>query len=246
MSFVDALKSLIFKKQKPAKAEEQGESENPYLTARRSWNDHVGAVVSQLQTWQVIGILSLLIALAAVGGMIHIGKQSKYIPYVVEVDKLGRQQAAGPVQAAAKADPRVIHAMVAEFITDARMVTPDMALQRHAVLRLYAKLSPNDPATPKMNEWLNGNKDSNPFTRAAKEIVNVEINTVIPQTADTWQVDWEETTRDRQGAPKGKPVIWRALVTVYVAETTPQTTDEQLRNNPLSVYVRDYSWTRIQ
>ena len=56
----------------------------------------------------------------------------------------------------------------------------------------------------------------------------------------------DPTTRDRQGTPKGKPVTWRALVTVYVAEVTPQTTDEQLRNNPLSVYVRDYSWSRIQ
>nr|BCT99965.1 TrbF protein [uncultured bacterium] len=262
MSFADTLKGLIFKK--PAKAagrgsrdprqtdepleggRRQGEAENPYLSARRTWNEHVGAVVSQRQTWQVIGILSLLIALAGVGGVIHIGSQSKFIPYVVQVDKLGQTVAAGPVQAASKADPRVIHATVAEFISDARLVTPDVALQRRAVFRLYAKLSPNDPATPKMNEWLNGNPDASPFARAAKEMVNVEIKTVIPQTPDTWQVEWEETARDRQGTPKGKPVIWRALVTVYVAEVTPQTTDEQLRNNPLSVYVRDYSWSRIQ
>jgi type IV secretion system protein TrbF len=220
--------------------------ENPYLTARRSWNDHVGAVVSQRQTWQVIGILSLLIALAGVGGIIHIGSQSKFIPYVIEVDKLGQPMAAGPVQSTSRADPRVIHAMVAEFVGDARLVTPDVALQRRAVFRVYSKLSPNDPATQKMNEWLNGSPDSTPFRRAEKEMVSIEINTVIPQTPDTWQVEWIETTRDRQGTPKGKPVHWRALVTVYIAEVTPQTTDEQLRNNPLSVYVRDFSWTRIQ
>ena len=38
----------------------------------------------------------------------------------------------------------------------------------------------------------------------------------------------------------------RALVTVYIAETTPQTTEEQLRNNPLGMYVRDFSWSRLQ
>jgi type IV secretion system protein VirB5 len=202
--------------------------------------------VSSRQTWQVVGILGLLIALAAVGGVVHIGSQSKFIPYVVEVDKLGQTVAAGPVQASSKADPRVIHATVAEFISDARMVTPDVALQRRAVFRAYSKLSPNDPATPKMNEWLNGNPERSPFRRAEKEMVNTEIKTVIPQTPDTWQVEWEETTRDRQGTPKSKPVTWRALVTVYIAEVTPQTTDEQLRNNPLSVYVRDFSWSRIQ
>ena len=55
-----------------------------------------------------------------------------------------------------------------------------------------------------------------------------------------------DTTRDRQGTLKGQPVTWRALVTTYIAEVTPNTTDEQLRNNPLSIYVRDYSWSRIQ
>ena len=261
MSFADKLKGLIFKKpataagrdkrdpqhnDEPIEGGNLSESQNPYLTARRSWNDHVGAVVSQLQTWQVIGIMSLLIALASVGGVIHIGSQSKFIPYVVEVDKLGQTVAAGPVTAAAKADPRIIHAAVADFIGDARLVTPDVALQRRAVFRIYAKLSPNDPATPKMNEWLNGNPDASPFARAAKEMVNVDIETVIAQTADTWQVEWKEITRDRQGTPKGKPVYWRALVTVYIAEVTSQTTDEQLRNNPLSIYVRDFSWSRIQ
>ena len=130
MSIADTLKGLIFKKpansaepRDPRRSKEPlaggrraGEAENPYLAARRTWNDHVGGVVSQRQTWQVIGILSLLIALAGVGGVIHIGSQSKFIPYVVEVDKLGQTVAAGPVQAAGKADPRVIHAAVADWM----------------------------------------------------------------------------------------------------------------------------------
>jgi len=259
MNLVDKLKDFIFKKNlvlpetasqtanKPLKiSDDKKITENPYLTARRIWNDHVGSVISRQQTWQVIGILSLLIAFASIGGIIHIGSQSKFIPYIVEVDKLGQTVVVGPVQAASMADRRVIHATVAQFITDARTVTPDVALQRNAIFRIYAKLSPNDPATPKMNEWLNGTTDSSPFKRAEKEMVNVEIKTVIPQTPDTWQVEWEETIRDRQGTLKDKAITHRALVTVYIAEVTPQTTDEQLRNNPLSVYMRDFSWSRVQ
>lgn len=222
------------------------EGENPYLTARRTWNDHVGSVISQRQTWQVIGILSLLIALAGVGGIIYIGSQSKFIPYVVEVDKLGQTIAVGPVQPTHNADQRVVHAAVADFISDARMVTPDVALQRKAVFRVYSKLSQNDPATAKMNEWLNGTDESSPFKRAEKQMVSVDIKTAMPQTPDTWQVDWVETIRDRQGVIKETPVTMRALVTTYIAETTPQTTDEQLRNNPMGIYVRDFSWSRIQ
>jgi type IV secretory pathway TrbF-like protein len=258
MSFANTLKGWIFRK-KPASLDvdhrpcaesmasshRRGESEHPYLSARRSWNEHVGSVVAQRQIWQAIGILSLLIALAAVGGVIHIGSQSKFVPYLVEVDKLGQTIAAGPVTAAAKADPRIIHATVADFISHSRMVSPDIALQRRAVFRVYALLSPNDPATAKMNEWLNGHAEASPFKRAAKEMVSVEIRSVLPQSPDTWQVDWLETLRDRQGILKGTPVAMRALVTVYIAEPTSQTTDEQLRNNPLGIYVRDYSWSRL-
>jgi type IV secretion system protein VirB5 len=218
--------------------------ENPYLSARRSWNDHVGSVVASRQAWQAVALLSLLIALASVGGMVYIGSQSRFVPYVVEVDKLGQALAVAPAQRAAPVDQRVVHAAVAAFISDLRTVTPDVALQRKAIFRVYAMLSSSDAATAKSNEWLNGTEDSSPFKRAARETVSTDIVSVIPQTPDTWQVDWIETVRDRQGLVKGQPYRMRALVTVYTVPATPQTTEEQVRNNPLGIYVRDFSWSK--
>jgi type IV secretory pathway TrbF-like protein len=259
MSFKDTIRGLVLKQlaasaqmansghesaMQRAGSPPGGKSENPYLAARRTWNEHVGGVVSSRQAWQVVGILSLLIALSAVGGMIHIGSQSKFVPYVVEVDKLGQAVAVAPAQRAALVDQRVVHASVASFINDIRLVTPDVALQRRAVFRLYSMLSANDPATAKTNEWLNGTGGSSPFKRAAKETVSTEIVSVIPQTPETWQVDWMETTRDRQGVAKAQGVRMRALVTVYTVAATSNTTEEQIRNNPLGIYVRDFSWSR--
>jgi type IV secretion system protein TrbF len=252
MRLADKLKGLVFKRAPSAAATDNqavartaaAGHENPYLAARRTWNEHVGGVVSSRQTWQVVGILSLLIALASVGGIIQVGSQSKFVPYVVEVDKLGQAAAVSEAQRAAPADQRVVHAAVASFVSDARLVSPDVALQRKAVFRVYSMLAPNDPATGKMNEWLNGSEDSSPFKRAAKEIVSIEILSVLPQTPDTWQVDWMETVRDRQGVAKGLPYRMRALVTVFVVHATPQTSEEEIRNNPLGIHVRDYSWSK--
>ena len=221
-----------------------GQGDNPYLAARRSWNDHVGGVVASRQLWQVVALLSLLIALASVGGMVYIGSQSRFVPYVVEVDKLGQPVAVAPAQQALAADPRVVRAAVAAFVSDARLVTPDIALQRKAIYRLYSMLAANDPATAKTNEWLNGTDQSSPLKRAAMETVSTEIISALPQTADTWQVDWTETVRDRQGVLKAAPFRMRALLTVYTVPATPQTTEEQLRNNPLGIYVRDFSWAK--
>ncbi|MDI1294126.1 MAG: conjugal transfer protein TrbF [Methylobacter sp.] len=243
MSIETTIKGLIFKK--PGADEKQRE-DNPYLNARRTWNDRTSSIVSSRNMWQLIGILSLMIALAGVGGIIYIGSQSKFVPYVIEVDKLGQAAAVAPAELAATIDQRVVHASVASFISDTRLVTPDVALQRKAVFRLYSMLSANDPATTKANEWLNGTVESSPFKRAVTETVSIEILSVIPQTPDTWQVDWMETVRDRQGVMKDKPFRLRALVTVYTVPATPQTTEEQVRNNPLGIYVRDFSWSKLK
>ena len=112
------------------------------------------------------------------------------------------------------------------------------------MFRLYSMLAPSDPATAKMNDWLNGTEESSPFKRAAREMVSIEIASVLPQTPDTWQVDWIETVRDRQGVAKGLPFRMRALLTLYTVAPTAQTTEEQVRNNPLGIYVRDFSWSK--
>jgi type IV secretion system protein VirB5 len=221
-----------------------GENDNPYLAARRTWNDQSAANIASRQMFQLLGVLALLVALAGVGGAVYIGSQSKFIPYVVEVDRLGQRQAVGPADRAAPVDQRIVHAAVADWIGSMRLVTPDIALQRKAVFKAYSMLAPNDPATSKTNEWLNGSVDSSPFKRATQETASIEIASVIPQTPETWQVDWVEIVRDRQGVRKGAPQRWRALVTVYTMAPTPETTDDDMRNNPLGVHVRDFSWSK--
>jgi len=242
MSFAANLRSAIFKKRLPLESApdatvnaadtQEGATVNPYLNARRTWNAHTASVVSSGQMWQIVGLLCLLIALASVGGMTYIGAQSKFVPYMVPVDNLAQAGVPVVLDRAAPADPRVIHATVATFVSDARTVTPDIALQRKAVFRLYAHMAPNDAATTKMNEWLNGSADASPFKRAETETVSTEILSVLAQSPDTWQIDWTETTRDRTGGVKSGPTRMRALVTVYSVPPTSQTTEEQIRDNP--------------
>lgn len=254
MGMTRAMKALIWKKPQAendertaetamADGRRRGEEGNPYLSARRTWNEHMGDLAASRQNWQMLGLLSLLIALAGVGGMIYIGSQSKYVPYVVEVDKLGQTLAVAPADRTREVDSRIVHAAVASFIQAARMVTPDVALQRKAIFSVYAMLAPDDPATAKMNEFMNGRPEASPFRRAEREMVSTEIVSVIAQSPQTWQVDWTETVRDRQGIVKNTHRM-RALVTVYVAEPSPDINEAQLRNNPLGIYVSDFSWSR--
>jgi type IV secretion system protein TrbF len=215
----------------------------PYLNARREIGNMMWRLMSGERTWQVVAIASLLVALVAVAGVVHIGSQSKFVPYVVEVDKLGEVRAVQAADVARPADPRVIHAYLAKWISDARMVTPDVTVQRDAVYRVYALLAPNDAATARVNEWYNRDEEASPFKRAEKETVSVEIASAIPQSEETWQVDWVEIARTRDGAVKGEPKRMRALITIYLVTPTANTTEEDIRKNPLGIFIKEFSWS---
>jgi type IV secretion system protein VirB5 len=55
----------------------------------------------------LIAVAGLLIGLAGVAGIAYVGSKSKFVPYVIEVNKLGEAVPVGPAQVAGPADPRV-------------------------------------------------------------------------------------------------------------------------------------------
>lgn len=82
-------------------------------------------------------------------------------------------------------------------------------------------------------------------------MVSVEIKSVIKQSPDSqqqatesWQVDWVETVRNRDGTQKQPPTAMRALVTLYQGETTKDTDAETLTLNPHMLMVKDFNWAK--
>ncbi|AAF85612.1 conjugal transfer protein TrbF (plasmid) [Xylella fastidiosa] len=216
---------------------------NPYLNARRSWNSHVGQIMQHSQVGIFVGLLGMLIGLAAVGGMTYIGSQSKFIPLVFQQDGSGNTISMTRPDHIPEARVDDYRTAVSDFITNIRLVTPDAGLQHKAVLKTYGYLVPNDPATLKTKEYLNGTKETNPFNRAANEMVNVDVKSVLQQSKDTWQIDWQETVRGRDGSLKGAPYMMRALVTIYQNKDT-EVKPEKMLINPHFIFVKDYNWSK--
>lgn len=221
-------------------------TENPYLNARRTWNTHIGSAFQYGSVGICIGLLCLMIALASVGGVIYIGSQSKIIPLVFQQDSTNNivsMTRADHIPQAKVADYRTV---VGDFITNIRLVTPDIELQRKSILKTYAFLAKNDPATAKTSQFLNGSEQVNPFNRAKEETVSVQLKSIIQQSTDTWQVDWLETVYDREGGVKGTPYTMRALVTIYQnLEAENEIKSDQLFMNPHFIFVKDYNWSKL-
>lgn len=218
--------------------------DNPYLTARRAWNGHVAGMMSAVQIWQMIGVSCLLIGLASVGGMIYLGSQSKFIPLVFQQDTGGNTISVTRADRVPEAKIDDYRTTAAHFIENMRLVTADSDLQSKAIWQAYASLSANDAATMKANAYLNGKDAVTPFERAAHETVSIEVRSVLQQSKSSWQVDWMETVRHRDGSLKEPPYLMRAMVNLYQNEPTRDTTNMEALRNPHFIFVRDFNWSK--
>lgn len=221
---------------------EKGLTENPYLNAKRAWNVHTAGLMKSLQVWQFVALSCLLITLSAVGGLISIGSQSKFIPLVFQQDASGNTLSVTRADRVGQASIDDYRAAASHFIENLRMVSSDSELQTKAVYQVYSYLNQSDVALDKVQEFYN-DKRFNPFERGIDERVSVEIRSVLQESESTWQVDWLETVRHRDGSVKEKPIMMKALITMYQNDEAHDASNESILKNPHLIYVRDFNWS---
>jgi len=212
-------------------------NQNPYLNARREWDERYGGLISRARNWQLIAAGSLAVAVVAVVGIAFIGSQSKIQPFVVVTDQLGSPVAVARPAPVAKADfdKRLMVAQLAAFIKDVRSMLPDAVAQQVTLNRVYA-MAGRDVAGF-LNEFF---KDNSPFS-VDGSVTRVEISSVIPQGGETYQVSWVET-KARPGAT-AVAEHWKAVVTVGVDAKLAENQKVALWN-PFGIYVKSISWTK--
>ena len=216
---------------------------NPYLDARREWNERYGDYISRERSWKLAAMLSSLVALVAVMGVIYIGSQSKFIPFAIGVDELGRAQAYGPVSTTHSTDPKIIKASIIKFVEAWRTVSADAWLERKNIFDAYAFVSRTDPAYTTLSEYWQ-QAENEPFKRATKETVTVEIKAVFPVTEDSYQVEWVEILRDRQGKQKGEPLRFKGSFH-WTQGQLAQVDEKVLWINPFQIYIPNFAWSKV-
>src|SRR5437879_17548 len=60
-----------------------------YLKARQEWDERYADLVLGKRNWQITAAGMMAITLVLAFGMVWVSTRSKFVPYVVEVDKLG-------------------------------------------------------------------------------------------------------------------------------------------------------------
>lgn len=211
---------------------------NPFLNGRREWMERYGDYIKQKRNWQVVAFTSLFISFMCVIGLIYIGGQNKFVPYVVEKDKLGRTVAAGVAKEVDLKDSNVIKSDLAGFIVNWRSIWGDISAQKKFIFDAYKYLKPNSLAYISVSKEY---KENEPFQRLQSERIKVEVRSVLPISANNWQVEWVETRTDKQG----KFLDVSNYKGLFIVEQINPTTAEAIINNPLGNFITEINYQKI-
>lgn len=207
---------------------------NPYLNARREWDERYGDALARAKSWRIAALAALSVSAVAVIGVAYIGAQSKIKPFVVAIDKMGSPIAVARPSDGSGVTQRIIEAQLANWIVNTRTVLPDQTAQQTLLNRSYAMLSSNAAST--VNDWF---KAHSPF--GVTYTVNPQINSVLPTGANTYQVNWTEVkTIPGQNSTT---THWKAQITVGV---DPKLADKPqvMLDNPLGIFIQSLNWAQ--
>src|SRR5215471_14486761 len=163
------------------------EVHNPYLVARREWDERYGDFITRARNWRTIALISTLVSLVSTAGMLWQVAASRVIPFVVLVDSLGRPVASGLAEKASVGDDRLRRAVIQDWIENVRMVTTDGIAQRRAIDHVYAYIASGTNAQAFISDFY---RNDPPFKRAQTGTVSVEVKSVLPTSDRTFEVDW--------------------------------------------------------
>jgi len=208
---------------------------NFYMDGRREWMERYGDYIKQKRIWQILAIVSLVVTVVTVLAALSLASKSRFVPYVVEVDKLGEVVNTSFPNEEFTAKSVHIKSELSEWIQNSRSVTSDGDAQRLYVENVYSFINRSDAAFETLTDF---SKDN--WTRAAKETVSVQvIGTPLKITKSTWQIEWIEFVRNR----KGKLIReerWKGNFQIYFGTPKKQS---DLMKNPLGIYVKEINWT---
>jgi len=218
----------------------EGPLDTPYRRARQEWDARMGSALVHAKNWRLATFASMSAVFLATGGMIYLGGLPKAVPHIIEVDRLGAAVYHGPIgQGDYVPSDAVVSYHLRRFIADTREISSDVAVLKQNWLDAYTLLTPRGGNM--LSAFLQ-KPENDPFRRAQDERVTVEFLSTVRAAGDTWQVDWRESSWDKNGALIGAPITWRAMLRTLVL--TPKTA-EAMKKNPIGLYIDELHWDKV-
>jgi type IV secretion system protein VirB5 len=211
-----------------------GAPETPYARAGQIWDERIGSARAQAFHWRLTALGSLLLCAGLSGAMVWQSRQSRIIPYVVEVDHLGEARSVAPALRGWTPNEAQTAWQLGHFIRDVRSVSLDPVVTRQNWLEAYAMST--EQAAHTLSDQA---RATNPFADAGTRAVSVQIASVVRISAQSFQVKWSESRFDRGALVERS--YWTGVLNIKLI---PPRSATVLRQNPLGIYVDGVDWSR--
>ncbi|MER9350693.1 conjugal transfer protein TrbF [Mesorhizobium sp. M0227] len=206
----------------------------PYQKASQLWDERIGTARVQAKNWRFMAFGCLALATGLSGGLLWQSMQGRVVPYVVEVDRFGEAHAVTPAVQNYQPDDAQIAWHLSRFIQNVRSVSTDAVLVRQNWLSAYDFAT--DRAALFLNEYAKAN---DPFGQIGTRSVSVQVTSVVRASDSSFQVKWTEQVFERGSL--ASTARWIGILTILIR---PPRTTEQLRKNPLGVFINAIDWSR--
>jgi type IV secretion system protein VirB5 len=214
---------------------------DPYIKARKEYDEITHNINASKQNWQRMAfVLGMALVISITSNIFTISK-AHVVPYVVQVDNLGRAQAVSEAKQMPLNDERMIKAFVYQYIDMARSVISDPEALRKNLTLVY-----QESIKSLQINFLDGYyKENNPFDYAQKTgTKHIEFLVFLKEAENTYSVEWREIERNYDNQVLGE-AHYKALISVI---QIPHTSEDQFRENPLNpfgLYVTSLSWSKL-
>ena len=209
-------------------------AQSPYAKAGQVWDDRIGGARAQAQSWRIAAFCAFGLTALTLGAYIYERQDTRIATYVVPVDQYGRT---GQIELAGRAyipSNAETSYFLGDWVKRVRAKSIDPIVIRDDWRSAYAFVSGS--AVGQLNDYARAH---DPFANLGQSATTVEIISVLPRSPATYQVSWRETAT--MSGVTSPPERWTGLFTVAVQ---PPRTEEQLRANPLGIFITNLQWSR--
>ncbi len=224
---------MAFAFRTPPKSFAPDPPDTPYARAQEAWDRRMGTAVKAAHTWRAVACGAALSSLTLGAGLTAVALQSRTFVHVVEVAPEGQVlsvRAANPDYAPTDAQ---VSFFLGHFVRLVRMIPTDRVVLRDNWLQAYHFLTP--PAAQQLNELA---RTDDPFAAVGTRARGVAIRSIVQRSDNSWQVSWVESTAGASSGP-GSHILYTGLFSVTVRS---QTNSNALAQNPLGIFITDFSW----
>ena len=202
---------------------------DPYIKARKEYDEITHNINASKQNWQRLSFVLGFALIVSITSNIFTIKKAHAVPYIVEVDNLGRARAMNEAKEMPFNDERIVKAFVYQYIEQARSIISDAESLRKNLEQVYQE-SIKSVQSNFLDLYY---KENNPFGFAQnKGTRHIEFLVFLKEAENTYSVEWREIGRNYDNQVL-EEAHYKALVSII---QIPPTNEDQYRENPLNPF----------